>query len=91
MKYKVSDGIALREIMGDSILVPIKETPGFNGIFVLNPTSRIIYDCFLAGRTEEDAVNAILAEYDADRSDVENDVRECIADMTAKYILTEAE
>lgn len=87
MKYKVSDCVALREIMGDSILVPIGETEGFNGICLLNPTSRIIYDCFLSGLGDEDAVNEILSQYDAPREEVEKDVRECIADMAAKHIL----
>lgn len=87
MKYRISDGIALREIMGDSILVPIGETDGFNGIFLLNPTSRIIYDGFLSGVGEEDIVNEILSQYDATRAEVEQDVRECIADMAAKNIL----
>lgn len=86
-KYKISDSIALRDIMGESVLVPIKEIEGFNGIYALNPTSRIIYDCIAEGKDADDAVNAILEEYDADRSDVENDVKDCIDDMEKKKII----
>ena len=86
-KYKISDSIALRDIMGESVLVPIKEIEGFNGIYALNPTSRIIYDCIADGRETDDAVDAILKEYDADRQDVERDVKECIDDMERKKII----
>lgn len=86
-KYKISDSIALRDIMGESVLVPIKEIEGFNGIYALNSTSRIIYDCIAEGKDSDDAVNAILKEYDADRQDVERDVMECIDDMQRKKII----
>ncbi len=86
-KYKISDSTALRDIMGESVLVPIRETAGFNGIYALNPTSRIIYGCIAEGGELDDIVNAISSEYEADREQIEKDVLECIADMESKKII----
>lgn len=61
----ICDGIVLREILGDTVLVPVKTVPGgFNGIFSLNESGRIIYDRILAGDTDEQIAQALFNEYE---------------------------
>lgn len=77
MKYTIHNSIVMREILGETVLVPVKTIPGgFNGIFSLNETGRLIYDRLLAGDTQEQITAAVVAEYEVAKEQAEADVSE---------------
>ena len=60
-----------RDIAGDTVLVPVGKTVmENNGLFILNELGAFIWDMLPELGSEEEAVSAVLREYDIDaRSD----------------------
>lgn len=74
--------VIVRKIANETMLVPIGDTTGeFNGLFTLTDSAAIAFRVFQTGGEKEDAVKAILDEYDADENDVRLDVEEFIASL----------
>lgn len=67
----------LREIAGDYVLVPIGKTASeFKGLFPLSETGALIWEMLSSAENEEEIINRILGEYEADRETVTADVKE---------------
>ena len=75
MKTKLQ--LVKREIAGDVILVPVGEaTTQIKGLLTLNATGSAIWDILPQADSEEDIVDSLFEEFDADRETLECDVRE---------------
>lgn len=76
---KIKNGFAKRDIAGSTIVVPVGSTAKeFNGMITLNDTGSFIWDCFLKDITIDEAVEAVLAEYDVEREKAQTDVERFI-------------
>ena len=63
-----------RQIAGETILVPVGKTVyESKGLFVLNELGSFIWDILPQAQTKEEIVEAVLNEYDVDRSTAEQD------------------
>lgn len=72
---KIKNGFAKRDIAGSTIVVPVGSTAKeFNGMITLNDTGSFIWDCFLKDISIDEAVEAVLAEYDVEREKAQVDV-----------------
>lgn len=72
---KIKNGFAKRDIAGSTIVVPVGSTAKeFNGMITLNDTGSFIWDCFLKDISIDEAVEAVLAEYDVEREKAQADV-----------------
>lgn len=72
---KIKNGFAKRDIAGSTIVVPVGNTAKeFNGMITLNDSGSFIWDCFLKDITIDEAVEAVLAEYDVEREKAQADV-----------------
>lgn len=75
---KIKKGFILREISKDdgvSVVVGVgKNAEKLKGYVTLNETGALIWKTLEKGATEDEVVNAILAEYDADAEIVMKDV-----------------
>ena len=79
MKFKKK--IMLRQVAGQNLLIPIGEAVNsVHGIYLLSETAAVIYKALVDG-DENDAVNAILDEYDVSADVALTDVREFIGTM----------
>ena len=66
-----------REIAGDAILVPVGKTVyDSNGLFALNELAAFIWDLLPNVETEDQIVDAVLAEYDVGAEEAAKDVAE---------------
>lgn len=64
-KYRRREGIAGREIAGESFLIPVCGTPvDLNDIFVMNPLGDFVWQRLDGERTLETIVDEIVAEFD---------------------------
>ncbi len=85
---KIRKGFVVREIAGQSVVVPLGDASKiFNGIIKLNETGRVIWDSLSAGEERETTVEKILAEYEIDRETVERDYDTFVANLREANIL----
>ena len=62
---KINKELVKREIAGDTILVPVGKTVyDSNGLFILNELGAFLWDRLPEAETEEELVQAVLAEYE---------------------------
>lgn len=76
---KIKDGFVSRSVMGNEVIVPVGEgLKQFNGIVQTNETASFIVAMLKNDVTESAVVDAMLAEYDVDRTTAERDVHRVI-------------
>ena len=64
----------VREIVGETILVPVGETVNtFNGLITMNGIGRFIWDSIEKVDSKEELVDLILANYDIDYDTAKED------------------
>lgn len=74
---QLKNNFVIREIMGDTILVPIGDhLLEFNGLITLNELGVFILKLIPEVENEDQIVDRILEEYDVDRQTAEADVKE---------------
>ncbi|MBQ3532440.1 MAG: PqqD family protein [Oscillospiraceae bacterium] len=76
---KIHPNFVLREILGESMLVPLGEAATrFNGLISLNETGGAIVRYLQQDRTMEELTALITAEYDIDPATAQGDIREYV-------------
>ncbi len=85
---KIKEGFMLREVAGDTVVVPIgKATLDFNGMITLNETGAFLWKLLQNSANEEELINAMLKEYDAEKSIIVNDVNSFITKLKGAGLL----
>jgi len=70
---------SVREIAGETVVVPIGETVLKSNILaVLNETGKIFWDMLSKGSSEDEIVKAMCDEYEIDEETVRNDLKEFV-------------
>lgn len=77
---KLSNKFVLREIAGDSILIPIGQTD-IQGMLLLNPVSMLIYQGLQNGDKPEEILQQIITEYDVEETQAQDNLKETLAQM----------
>lgn len=74
--------VVLRTIADETMLIPVGgDTKNCNGIFTLTDSGVTAFKAIQSGAEREDIVNAILDEFDIDRSTAEKDVDEFLTKL----------
>ena len=72
---KIKSGLILRSVGGENVVVPIGEmSKKFHGMITLNETGAFLWKFFAENHTQEEAVAALLAEYDVSEEIAQKDV-----------------
>ena len=80
---KIKKGFILRVVGGEHVVVPVGEMSAkFHGMINLNATGAFLWKFFTEEHTVEEAVDALCAEYEADRDQVEADVNRFVEILT---------
>lgn len=86
MKKKLD--FVLREIAGDLLLVPTGKTAlDLNGMLTLNEVGGEIWKMLDEVETEEEIVDRLLEDYDVEREELQQDVREFLDKLRELGIL----
>ena len=65
---KATSEVVLREIAGENLLIPVGQTAlKIHGMITLSESGLLLWNRLQEECTEEDLVNALLAEYQVDR------------------------
>ena len=79
---KIKSGFVLREVGGDSVVVPVGErTKTFHGMINLNETGAFIWRFFANEHTAAECVDALCEKYLVSREQAERDVERFVAAM----------
>ena len=72
---KIKEGFIIRQVGGENIVVPIGKTgKDFHGMIKLNDSGAFLWRFFMQDHTEEEAVAALLNEYEVDEETAKADV-----------------
>lgn len=76
---KIKKGLILRSVGGENVVVPVGEmSKQFHGMITLNETGAFLWRFFTEEHTAEEAVAALLAEYDVAEDIARNDVEKFV-------------
>lgn len=74
---KIKQKFVVRQIAGDTVLVPISDTVSkFNGLIMLNEVALFIWENLELVSDENELLEKILEEYDVDELTAKNDMIE---------------
>ena len=71
---KLKKGFVLREVAGETVVVPVEAELNFNGMITLNEAAKVLWSVLENETSTEDLVQAILSEFDVDEKTAQNDV-----------------
>ena len=85
---KATKEMVLREIAGEHILIPVGQTAlKVHGMITLSESGLLLWNKLQEECTEDDLVDALLAEYEVDRETAAADVAAFIQQMQKVGIL----
>lgn len=85
---KINGEYILREVAGDTILVPVGETAlQFNGILALEPVGALIWKGLSAGKDRSAILCDILDQFEIDAHTAAKDLDEFLEQLQAENLL----
>ena len=81
---QIKNGVVLREIAGNYIVVSTGET---GGMVSLTESAASLFKRLLKGATEDELVSALLSEYDIDETVAKEDVKAFIEKLKEAKLL----
>lgn len=74
---QIAPGFLLREVAGESIVIPIGEAAyHLSGLIALNESGKLLFQLLQTERTEAELTKALLDTYDVDPATAASDVAE---------------
>ena len=88
---KATSEVVLREIAGESLLIPVGQTAlKIHGMITLSESGLLLWKRLQTECTEDELVEALLTEYQVDRETASADVKAFIRQMQEVGILEES-
>lgn len=85
---KIKKELLKREIAGESFLIPLGKTVyDSNGMFILTELGAFIWDLLPQAESEEDILEAVLAEYEVDEETARTDIAAYLEKLRSMEIL----
>ena len=85
---KLNGTFTVREIAGEILVLPVGNTAlELNGMIVLNPVSRVIWECLEKGTDRESLLKEVTARFDVDESVAKEDIESFLSELSAQNLL----
>ena len=85
---KIKEGFVLREVMGNNVIIAVgKASREFRGMVQLNASAAQIWKYIGEGKTRDQIVDAMLEDFDAERSVIESDVDRSIDQFASNGLI----
>jgi len=78
---KIKEGFLLREVAGQTVVLPCGDALDLNMMITLNGTGKFLWQLLEQDTNEEALVSALLNEYDVDRETAEKSVAAFVAKL----------
>ncbi len=87
---KLNGTFAIREIAGEILVVPVGETAlELNGMIILNPVSKVIWDCLEQGTTAEAILTEVTDRFEVSPEEAGADIAAFLADLREHGLIAE--
>lgn len=74
--------VVVRNVAGETMLIPVGNTAAeYNGIFTLSPSAAAAFEAISNGGDEEDALRAILDNFDVDEDTARKDLDDFLVSL----------
>lgn len=84
---KIKEGFLLREVAGETVVIPSGEALDLNMMITLNSTGAFLWEKLQEETTEEALAKALLAEYDVDEATAAEAVKTFVAKLNENDIV----
>jgi sensor domain CHASE-containing protein len=85
---KIKTGYLLRDIAGQTIVVPIgAEAVRFNGIVTLNKTGKVLWNALQNEQNADDLVRVLLNQFEVEEATAKNDVSSFVEKLKKANLL----
>ncbi len=85
---KLKEGFLLKEIAGSWVVVPVGEqVVDFQMMITLNETGAFLWENLKNEKSKEELLDALLSEYDVEKSVAETDIDEFLKILSEKELL----
>ena len=84
---KLKEGFVLREIAGDTVVIPSGNTLNFDMMITLNETATFLWKKLENGAEENELVEALLREYEVDSDTAKLHVSKLVAKLSEYELL----
>jgi hypothetical protein len=90
-RFKPSDDVVVREVMGKILIVPLTSGIGDmeDEIYTLNESAKAIWDRLIKGENVRAVIDSLSAEFEADSGEIERDVTGLMKELVRRKILEE--
>ena len=85
---KLKSGFILRDVAGQTVVLPAGEDMDLNMMITLNDTGKFLWQLLENDTTEADLVSALLKEYDVDDATAAAAVSGFVAELNKHEFLT---
>lgn len=84
---KIKDGFLLRQVAGQTVVLPCGDTLDLNMMITLNDTGAFLWEQLQSEKDEAALVAALLAEYDVDEATAKTSVAGFVAKLNENGFL----
>ena len=76
---KLKEGFVLRQVAGETVVIPSGDDMDLNMMITLNDTGKFLWEQLETEKTREQLLDAVLAEYEVTREVAEKAIADFIA------------
>ena len=84
---KLKEGFVLRQVAGETVVIPSGDTLDLNMMIALNDTGKVLWEALENGAEEADLVAALLAEYEVSEEQAQKSVASFVAKLNENGFL----
>lgn len=87
---KLNGTFTLREVAGEILVIPVGKTAlTLNGMIILNPVSKVIWECLEMGAEREQMLAAVTDAFEVSDEDAAADLDEFLNELRKQELLSE--
>ena len=78
---KIKDGFVLREVAGNTVVVPLGNEHTFSNMLKLNETGKLLWERLTKGATLEELCSLLVEEYEVDETTAKADAERFVSTL----------
>lgn len=86
---KLKDGFVLRDVVGQTVVLPSGDDLDLSSMITLNETGKFLWERIEKGTEMDELVQALLAEYDVDKTTARRSVENFVSKLKENDFLAD--